>query len=74
VVVVAITSDLRLGGAPGNVELASDDSGLSKHSVINVSQIATLDESQLSDVIGTVEREVMRRVETGMARVLELSS
>ncbi len=43
VVAVVITSNLRLASAPGNVLLQATESGLSKDSVINRSQIVTLD-------------------------------
>ncbi len=37
VIVAAITSNLRLGAAPGNVVLPATESGLPRDSVINVS-------------------------------------
>ena len=43
VVAVVITSNLRLASAPGNVLLQATESGLSKDSVINMSQIVSLD-------------------------------
>lgn len=38
VVVVSITSNLRLAGAPGNVLCASQETGLPRESVVNVSK------------------------------------
>ena len=43
IVVAAITSNLDLAEAPGNVRIAKSDSGLSKPSVVNVSQVVTVD-------------------------------
>ena len=43
VVAVSITSNLRLGEAPGNVYLEARASGLGRDSVVNVSQVVTLD-------------------------------
>ena len=48
VVVAAISSNLRLAAAPGNVRLARKAVGLERESVVNVSQIATLDKSFLT--------------------------
>ncbi|MYI15420.1 MAG: type II toxin-antitoxin system PemK/MazF family toxin, partial [Acidimicrobiaceae bacterium] len=47
VLAVAITSNLRLADAPGNVELAASESGLDRDSVVNVSQIVTVDKAAL---------------------------
>ena len=54
VIAVAITSNLRLADAPGNVQLAADELGLDRDSVVNVSQIVTIDKSALSDRAGAV--------------------
>jgi len=43
VVVCAITSNMRHADAPGNVLLTAGEGGLPKRSVVNVSQILTLD-------------------------------
>ena len=43
IIVAAITSNLLIADAPGNLRLSKTDSGLSKPSVVNVSQIVTLD-------------------------------
>ncbi len=58
-VVVPLTSDLRLAAASGNVVLASARTGLPKDSVVNVSQIVTIDRELLSDRVGRLaERDV----------------
>jgi mRNA interferase MazF len=49
VIVAAITSSERLGSAPGNVPLTRRQSGLPKASVINVSQLLTLDRFCLTE-------------------------
>src|SRR3954463_15805412 len=43
VVVVMLTSQLRYEAQPGNVRLRKGEAGLPKASVVNVTQIATLD-------------------------------
>jgi mRNA interferase MazF len=72
VMVAAVTSNLRLADAPGNVLIEPPDSGLPRTSVINVSQLATLDKAVLTDPIGTLRSPVLRRVEAGLRLVLDL--
>lgn len=72
VLAVAITSNLRLAEAPGNVELAAEESGLDRDSVVNVSQIVTIDKSALSEWRGHVEPATMRRIEAGLSLALDL--
>ncbi len=73
VVVVAISSNLGLAQAPGNVRLPSDATGLSKDSVANVSQVITLDKSGLDERVGSLDRAHLGRVEVGLSLVLDLS-
>jgi mRNA interferase MazF len=72
VVVTAITSNLRLASAPGNVLLGRRQSGLSRDSVVNVSQVITLDRRFLTERIGRVPAPILARVETGLRLVLAL--
>lgn len=72
VVVVAITTNLRLGAAPGNVILTKRQSGLSRDSVANVSQILTLDRSFLTECVGRLAADKLQEVDAGLARVLGL--
>jgi mRNA interferase MazF len=72
VIVLAITSNLRLAGAPGNVLCHRRDTGLSKESVINVSQTFTLNKARLTQRIGTLPIKVMQEVESGLRLVLGL--
>jgi mRNA interferase MazF len=72
VVVIAITSNLRLADAPGNVRLAKPKTGLDRDSVANISQILTLDKRFLSEQIGLLDTLTMRQVDEGLALVLGL--
>jgi mRNA interferase MazF len=72
VVVVVITSNLRLAAAPGNVFLPADESGLPKDSVVNVSQIVTLDKQTLDAPIGQVSARTLTLIESGIRLVLDL--
>ena len=72
VVVVAITSNIRLADAPGNVQMAKSKSGLSKESVVNVSQILTIDKKFLVEKVSQLDIHTMQRIDEGIALVLGL--
>lgn len=72
VLVAAITSNVRLAEAPGNVRLTRRQSGLPRESVVNISQLWTLDKIRLTDRVGRLPAEVMEDVDEGLKRVLSL--
>lgn len=72
VIVAVVTSSLALAEAPGNVRLARGDSGLAKASVVNVSQLMTLDRSILTERIRALPADVMHAVDQGMRLALAL--
>lgn len=71
-VVVAITSNLRLGKAPGNVALRQGEAGLPKASVINVSQIATVNKFALVTWLGDLPSDRIDELAAGIRRSLML--
>jgi mRNA interferase MazF len=72
VVVAAITSNLELAGAPGNVRLSRRETKLPRESVVNVSQILTLDRRFLSERVGRLPASALAQVEAGLRVVLSL--
>jgi mRNA interferase MazF len=72
VVVAALTSNLRLRNFPGNVYLSPRDSGLNRPSVVNASQLATLDRGRLLQHVGHLEGTTMRQIDQGLRLVLAL--
>lgn len=72
VIVATITSNLALAEAPGNVRIAKSDSGLSQPSVVNVSQLITLDRSILSSKVKALPGVTMDKVDSGLKLVLAL--
>lgn len=72
VIVAVITSNLSLAEAPGNVRIAKADSGLSKPSVVNVSQLVTLDRSLLTGKVRALPGVVLEKVDRGLSLVLGL--
>jgi mRNA interferase MazF len=67
-----LPTNLELAGAPGNVLLPARASGLSRDSVVNVSQLLTLDRSFLTEHISTLPPRVQRSVDGGLRTVLQL--
>lgn len=72
VIVAVITGNLGLADAPGNVLLRAGQTGLPRDSVVNVSQLMTLDRSFLREHIGTLVRRSQNSVDEGLRTVLEL--
>jgi mRNA interferase MazF len=72
VVVVAITSNVKLAESPGNVYLSKIKSGLSKDSVVNVSQVLTLDKGFLMEEVSTIDNPTIRQVDEGLQLSLSL--
>ena len=73
-VVAAITSNLRLAEMPGNVRLRKGEAGLPQPSVVNVSQLRTVDRSRLSERIGVVADGRMAQILRGLALVLGIET
>lgn len=71
-IVLAITSNLRLANAPGNVSISPKQSGLPRDSVINVSQVISIDKTLLNQYVHTLSVKIMQQVEEGMRLVLTL--
>jgi len=71
-VVAIITTSLRLGEMPGNVALSERVSGLREKSVVNVSQIFTLDRNDLLEYVGTLSERKMEQIDEGLRLVLSL--
>lgn len=71
VVVCALTSNLKRAQAPGNVLLSKGEANLPKPSVVNVSQIYTVDKRDLVEKIGTLSKDRVREILDGIRLVLE---
>ena len=70
-VVCALTSNLQRAQAPGNVLLEEGEANLPKHSVVNVSQIFTVDKRDLEDRMGTLSRRRVAQILDGIRLVIE---
>ena len=70
VLACALSTNLRLADAPGNVVVSSAETGLPSASVVNVSQVATLDRARLVEYAGSVNRARMKQIVAGLTRVV----
>jgi mRNA interferase MazF len=71
-IVAVITGNLELADVPGNVLLPARSTGLPRDSVVNVSQLLTLDRSFLTDHAGTLPPRLQGSVDEGLRLVLQL--
>lgn len=69
VVCAVVTSNVRLAAAPGNVLLKRRLSKLPNESVINISQLITVDKSFLTKRVSRLPAAPMREVEAGLRLV-----
>lgn len=72
VVLAAVTSNLRLGGAPGNLRLEAGEAELDRESIVNVTQLAAVDRQVLVRRIGTLPVGRLIELDTGLRLVLDL--
>ena len=72
VIVAVISSNLRLAEAPGNLLLPARITGLARDSVVNVSQLLTLDRGFLTEHVSTLSGRLQADVDHGLRLVLEL--
>lgn len=71
VVACALTTNLKRAQAPGNTLLEPGEAGLPKQSVVIISQIFTVDKSQLGEYIGTVSVARLRQILDGLRLLTE---
>jgi mRNA interferase MazF len=72
VIVAAITSTMKFGDLPGNVTLHKGEANLPIPSVINMTQIKTVDKRSLREKIGTLSNDRMAQVHDGLNLIMDL--
>jgi mRNA interferase MazF len=72
VIVAVVTSNLARAQVPGNVAVGRRASKLSRDSVVNVTQLLTVNRQRLLSRVATLPAATMRDVETGLRLVLAL--
>jgi mRNA interferase MazF len=70
-VVCLVTSNMDLGGAPGNVALRKLDANLPKDSVVNISQLLTVDKSDLEELLGKLPAAAVDLITRGLSLLFE---
>lgn len=71
VIVCPLTSNLQRAIAPGNVLLDAGAANLDRASVVNVSQVLSLDKSRLEERIGHLSPQHLRRILDGLRLLTE---
>lgn len=71
VVICALTSNLKRAKAPGNVLLKKGEGNLKKDSVVNISQIITVDKSNLIEKIGSLSSSRVKQIIEGVKLLIE---
>ena len=71
VVVCALTSNLKRANSPGNVLLDQGEADIPKQSVVVISQIFTIDKSQLGEYIGTLTKSRINQILDGIRLLTE---
>lgn len=71
VVVCAITSNLNQALSPGNVLLDEGEANLPRRSVVNISQVVTIDRQDLIERIGTLSSDRVQDIISGLRLLLE---
>lgn len=72
VIVAAITSNMRLAKAPANFKLTKKGSGLNRESVVNLSQLLTIDKLFLSEKSGKLNTKQNQLLNYGLQLVLNI--
>jgi mRNA interferase MazF len=72
VLVAVMTKNTALAQAPGNVFVPAQISGLPLDSVVNVSQIITIDKGLLTEYVGSLPAPLMAQVDAGLRLVMNL--
>ena len=72
VIVAILTSNLRLAAAPGNFRLDRRETGLSRDSVLNLSQVLTVDKSFLTERVGILSARNLAAMDAGLKLVMGL--
>ena len=72
VIVLAVTSTMKYGELPGNVVLRKGEANLKKQSVVNVTQIKSVDKKSVQEKIGTLSDKRMTEVYEGIKLIMNI--
>ena len=72
VIIAIITSNLSLAAAPGNVMIERSVAMLPSDSIVNVSQVLTIDRFLLTEIVGKLPDKIMDTIDDGLRLVMNL--
>ena len=72
VICVVLTSNLDLLEAPGNILIERVVSGLPKDSVLNISQIYTVDKQSVEQKIGRLPESYIHRIDASIRLIMDV--
>lgn len=72
IVCAVVTSNISLANAPGNILLEKADSGLEKSSVINFSQIITLDKACFTRMVSMLSKPQIQKVNKSLKVIFDI--
>ena len=72
VICAVITSNTNLASAPANLLLEKADSGLEKTSVINFSQIITLDKTYFIELVSMLPKPIISRINRSLKVIFDI--
>lgn len=73
VVVCALTTNIKRANLPGNVLLEAGEANLAKQSIVVVSQVSTVRKAQLGEYIGSLSKQRVDQILSGMRFVQRLT-
>lgn len=72
VICAVITSNTNLAASPGNILLEKSESGLDKTSVINFSQIITLDKSYFTEMVSMLSKPMIHKINNSLKIIFDM--
>ncbi len=72
IIVVVITSNLHLSKAPGNIRINKKQSLLDKDSVINISQVYTIDKTTLTEKVALLSSKTIKELKENLKMIFDL--
>lgn len=72
IIVAVLTSNTALAQAPGNVLVKARHAGLAKDSVVNVSQVITVDKQCLTEKVKKLDAATLADIDNGLRLVLAI--
>ncbi|HXQ37061.1 MAG TPA: type II toxin-antitoxin system PemK/MazF family toxin [Anaerolineales bacterium] len=73
VVVCALTTNMKRAKAPGNVLLEAGEANLPRQSIVVVSQVSTIDKTQLEEYVGSLSEQRIHQILAGMKFLHEIT-